>query len=148
MPRRHDPEVEAPVDGAPDHSKVDGKDPRFDYLWAHPDDLRHRMFSRTVTAGNKKVRVDPWIACERGKEDSEEFAGYGSVSTGSNEDTYIRNGELVLLKRPKSEGKKQRKAEEEINQAYDKRIYGEVAAMKAAGVPVTADISESIEKSE
>lgn len=148
MPRRHDPEVEAPVDGAPGHTTVDGKDPKFDYLWAHPDDLRQRMFSRVVTVGQKKVQVSPWVACERGKDDSEEFAGYGSVSAGSNEDTYIRNGDLVLLKRPKSEGKKQRAAEEEINKAYDRKIYGEVAAMKAQGVPVTAEISESIEKLE
>lgn len=149
---RKDPEVEAPVDGAPEHSQVTGKDPNFEYLWATKDELSKRLSSRGLTVGTghlaKKVVLKPWAKCVAGQEDAEEFAGYGSIRSGEGVSTDIENGELVLLKRPISERKKLDAANEDINRSYDKRIHGEVAAMRAQGVPVNADVSEQILKSE
>jgi hypothetical protein len=149
---RRDPEVEAPIDGAPGHDKVNNKDPEFEYLWATKDELGRKLSAQSMEVGSghlkKRVFVQPWIKCKQGEETSEEFAGFGSISGGEGSSTNIENGEMILLKRPAVEGKKLRAALEDTNKAYDKRIYGDVEAMRAQGVPVTADVSDQVIRSE
>ena len=139
MPRRRLDPTDTPIDGRPDHSVVDGKRPDFYYVWEHRDDVRKRLTESRVPG--TKIPIQPFVRCEKGKEQGEEFAGYESVA-GPNDSPYIENRELVLLKRPYSEQEKIWAAQEDVNSLYDKRLNGDVA-----GIPkenLRASVTETI----
>lgn len=134
--KRHDPAVEAPVDGAPDHSAVAGKDPRFWYFWAHRNLDADKLLHQTSYKG---VRIQPYVKVRADEDNGEEFAGYGSIRSGEAPSTDIVNGEHVLLKRPIEEQMKVWAANEEESQRQDFAIHGDSDLKKA---PVTVDVTD------
>lgn len=135
--KRVDPSVEAPVDGAPNRTAIEGKQEDFYYLLARKDELG-KLLTKNKEAG---VKVAPFVRCRTDEDNGEEFVGYGAIRDGLPVSDFVEVGEHALVKRPLGEQQKVWDAHESVNALYDKRIHGEVAA---SGAPVKVSVSEEI----
>lgn len=131
---RKDPN-DTPVDGAPEFTKVEGKDPEFHYVWLHPKDDARRLGPRGVgkdrIAGFEPVKLDGA---------PEEFAGYGAIRGASALGDYVTNGELVLCRQPMAAKVKADARQHAEALDVERRIKG--PAFKGAPIKITESKSQ------